>query len=118
MEFNKSKKIMITAIIFLIIIVASPVIYTNMNNNNTKNKEVPTETTNKKITFKSQESYVKISSYLQKNGDLSKEELAKLEPNKKLVESDGYYYIGSVYNGDKYKDLRTINLEEKNEVYH
>lgn len=115
MEFNKSKKIMITAIIFLIIIVASPVIYTNMNNNNTKNKEVPTETTNKKITFKSQESYVKISSYLQKNGDLSKEELAKLEPNKKLVESDGYYYIGSVYNGDKYKDLRTINLEEKNE---
>lgn len=115
MEFNKSKKIMITAIIFLVIIVASPVIYTNMNNNNTKNKEVPTETTNKKINFKSQKSYVKISSYLQKNGDLSKEELAKLEPNKKLVESDGYYYIGSVYNGDKYKDLRTINLEEKNE---
>lgn len=57
---------MITAIIFLAIIIASPLIYTNINNNKTKNEEVATETTNKKITFKSQESYVKIASYLQK----------------------------------------------------
>ena len=57
---------MITTIIFFIIIIASPVIYTNLNKNDTKNKEVPTQTANKKITFKSQESYVKIASYLQK----------------------------------------------------
>ena len=115
MAFNKSKKIMITTIIFFIIIIASPVIYTNLNKNDTKNKEVPTQTANKKISFRYQESYVKIASYLGKNGDLSKEELAKLEPNQKLVESDGYYYIGSLYNDDEYKDMRTINLEEKNE---
>lgn len=115
MEFSKSKKIIITAIIFLVIIIASPVIYTNMNKNNTKDEEVHTETANKKITFKYQEPYMRIASYLEKNGDLSKEELAKLEPDKKLVESDGYYYIGSLYNDDEYKDIRTINLEEKNE---
>lgn len=112
---SKRKKIMITAIIFLVIIIALPLIYTNINNNTTKNKEVATENINKKITFKSQESYMKIVSYLQKNGDLSKEELAKLEPNKQLVESGGYYYIDGLYNGDEYKNLRGINLEEQNE---
>ena len=38
--FEKRKKIMITAIIFLAIIIASPLIYTNINNNKTKNEEV------------------------------------------------------------------------------
>lgn len=113
MKFSKSRKIMITAIIFLGIIVASPIIYTNINN--TKDEESSTENVNKKITFKFQESYIKIASYLEENGDLSKEELAKLEPDKKLVESDGYYYIGSLYNGDEYKDLRSIDINGEKE---
>lgn len=50
MKFSKSRKVMITAIVFLGIIVASPIIYTNMNN--TKDEESSTESVNKKITFK------------------------------------------------------------------
>ena len=109
MKLNK-KQIIIGAIIFLVITTLS-IVYIS----NTKNKEVATKTSTKNITLKYQENYIKIASYLREKGDISKEELEKLEPNKKLVESDGYYYIGNLYNDDKYKDLRTISLGENNE---
>lgn len=109
MKLNK-KQIIIGSIIFLVIITLS-IVYIS----NTKNKEVSTKTSTKNITLKYQENYMNIASYLREKGDISKEELEKLEPNKKLVESDGYYYIGSLYNDDKYKDLRTIGVGENNE---
>ena len=114
MKFIKNKKIIITTIIFLVV-VAVPIIYISINKGKTKDKEEYTESANKNVTFKFQKSYVNIASYLEENGDLSKEELEKLEPNKKLVESDGYHYIGELYSDDMYKDLRTIGLGENNE---
>lgn len=112
MKFYKNKKIIITIAVVLLIIV-TPLIYININDKD--EKVVSKENISRNVEFKSQESYIKIASYLEEKGDLSKDELKKLEPNKKIIESDGYYYTGSLYNDDKLKDLRSIGLEEGNE---
>lgn len=109
--FIRNKNTIIGAIVVLAILIATPILYTSINNKG----EDEVVYSNKDITFRCQESYIKIASYLEEHGDLSKEELGKLESNKKLVESDGYYYIGSLYNNDIDKDLRTISLKEENE---
>lgn len=109
--FIRNKNIIIGTIVVLAILIATPILYTSINNK----REDEVVSSNKDITFKCQESYIKIASYLEEHGNLSKVELGKLELNKKLVESDGYYYIGSLYNDDIDKDLRTISLKEENE---
>ena len=109
--FIRNKNTIIGTIVVLAILIATPILYTSINNKG----EDEVVSSNKDIIFKCQESYIKIASYLEEHGNLSKTELGQLELNKKLVESDGYYYIGSLYNYDVDKDLRTISLKEENE---
>ena len=109
--FIRNKNTIIGTIVVLAIVIATPILYISINNKR-EDEEVYS---NKEIIFKCKESYIKIGSYLEEHGDLSKLELGQLESNKKLVESDGYYYIGSLYNDDMDKDLRTISLNEENE---
>lgn len=116
MRFSKKHKMIATAIGVVAILVATPIIYKNINDNSIEDTNLSTtEEINKKINLKLKDKYEEISKYLDKNNQLTKEELEEITPDNKLSETDGYYDNLGLYSYKVYKDLRSIEINDKAE---
>ena len=73
MRFSKKHKMIATAIGVVAILVATPIIYKNINDNSIEDTNLSTtEEINKKINLKLKDKYEEISKYLDKNNQLTK----------------------------------------------